>query len=140
MVGRDADRRAAGHLNRHFVIEIEGHRQDDVVAGRGDRENRVHERHVAAGRHHHAAVLCDVDAVVATELLFDRADERAVAEPVLIFMRVGIRHGLAGDGNGSSRRPEMHHALTERNGARRLANEIADDLHDGRLNDVHPGA
>ena len=65
----------AGHHDRHLVVEVERHRQDDFVAGIGDREDRVHERHVAAGGHHDAAVGTDRDAVLARELVLERVDE-----------------------------------------------------------------
>ena len=77
-IGRDEDRTAAGHLNGHLVVEIERHRQDDFVARLGDREHRVDERHVGAGRHHDAAAARDIDAVVAPELAV-RSRRRAPA-------------------------------------------------------------
>ena len=63
--------------------------------GLGDREDRVHERHVAAGRHHHAAAARDVDAVVAPQLVLDRVDQRAVAGAVLIAVRLGVGQRVA---------------------------------------------
>ena len=58
------------------MIEVVRHRQDDLVAGIGDREHGVHERLVAARGHEDAALRPDRDAVLARELGLDRLDER----------------------------------------------------------------
>ena len=82
----------------------------------------------------------DVDAVVAQQLLFDRADERAAAGAVLIAVRVGIRQRRARDVDRRGRRPVVHDALPERNRPGHLPDHVADDRHDRRLHGIHPRA
>ena len=91
IVGRHEHGGAVGHLNRHLVVEIAGHREDDLVARIGDGEDRVHERHVPAGGDHHAEAVAPIDAVVAQQLPVDRVDERRVAGAVLVAMRLRVR-------------------------------------------------
>jgi hypothetical protein len=86
-VGRHGDRRAPRHLNRHFVVEVEGHVQDDLVARLGDSEHGVHERHVGAGGHHHAAALGNVNAVFGAQLDREPLQQRWQTRTVLIRVR-----------------------------------------------------
>ncbi len=138
-VSGDAHRRAAGHLNRHLMIEVERHVQDDLVARLRDGEHGVHERHVGAGGHHDAAAAPDVDAVFLAQLDRQPFDEGWLPASVLVLVRgrIGERgaHGVERRG----RRPIMDDALAERDGAGHLPNEIADDRHDRRLHGVHAG-
>jgi hypothetical protein len=119
------------------VIEVERHRQDHFVARVRDRGDREHERHVAAGRHHHAAAAGEVDAVVPLQLVRNRLEQRAVAGAVLIAVRLGVGQRVACAVQGGFRRTVVHDALAEGNGARHLPDKIADDRHDRGLHGVH---
>ena len=68
LVGGHTHDAAAGHLDRHLVVEIERRRKDHLVADRRDGEHRVHEGHVGARRDHDAAATADVDTMGAVEL------------------------------------------------------------------------
>ena len=127
-----------GHLNRHLVVEVERHRQDDFVARLGDRQDGVHERHVAAGGHHDATAPRDVDAVVA-HAASPRSRRRAPGSRSRPDTRAcrGFASALARGIDGGRRRPVVDDALTERNRARHLTDEVADDLDDRRLHGVH---
>ena len=120
------------------MVEIERDRQNHLVARVGDCENRVHEGHVAAGRDHHAKSVPRIDAVLATQFVFDRTDQRAIAGAVLVGMRLGVRERRPGRLQCRRRRAVVHDPLPQRNGARMLPDHVADNGDDGGLDGVHP--
>ncbi len=141
LVGRHADDAAAGHLDRHLVIEVERHRQDDLVARRGDRQHGVHERHVGAGGHHDPAAARDVDAVLGRQLARDRLDQRAEARRRrCIRASAAVASAVARPPRpppaaGRSARPPGRARSCP--GVSRI--QRADDRDDRRLDPVHPG-
>jgi hypothetical protein len=137
-VGGDRDDAAARHLNRHLVVEVERDVQNDLVARLGDRRDRVHERHVRAGGHHHRRAAADFNRVLRAQLRGQPIDEPGRPEPSWYSCVAGAR-ARRGPRRAPLRRPVVHDALAERNGARRLTNQVADDLDDRRLHGVHPG-
>jgi hypothetical protein len=137
IVGGDPDRGAVGHLDRHLVVEVEGDVQDDLVARRGDREHRVHERHVRAGGDHDARAARHVDPVLRAQLHGQLLDQRRQPGAVLVFVRGGIGQRAADRVERGRWRPVVNHALAQRNGARHLPDEAANDRHNRRLHRVH---
>ena len=140
IVGGDGDGPAAGHLNRHLVVEVERGRQDDLVAGLGDGDRRVHERQVRARGHHQAPSDIDVDAVLGAQLVRQTLDQRRQAVSVVVVVGGRAFRRRARRIDRRPRRTVVHDALSERNRARHLPDEVADDRHDGRLDVVHAGA
>jgi hypothetical protein len=119
------------------VVEIKRHRKNDLVPGLGDGQNGVHERHVAAGRHHDAQPVAPIDAVVAPQLRIDRGDQPRNSGAVLVAVGVRLRKRVARRVQRRLRRAVVHHALPEGNRPGGLLDQIADDGNDRGLDGVH---
>ena len=137
IVGGHRDRTAAGHLNRHLMVEVERRRQDDLVTGPGDGDDGMHERHVGAGGHHDAAASGDVNAVLRAQLPRQTVDQRPQAVAVLILIDDLAFKGRAGGVDGGPGRRVVHDTLPEGDGPWHLPDDVADDRHDRRLHRVH---
>ena len=55
-MGGDGHRHTAAHANGHFLVEIEGHGQNEFIAGVGHGQDRIQKSHVAASRDHQHGV------------------------------------------------------------------------------------
>ena len=124
---RDRDRASARDDDRHLVVEVVRRRQDHLVARIGHREDGVHEREVAAGRHHHAARSADPYAVFPRELVLDGPDERGQPFDRTVPM---VRQRIAKSPRRLDRfrgRPVRHDTLPQRDRAGRLGYPAADD-------------
>ena len=132
LVGRHRHRTAPDHRQRHLVVEVERHGQDDLVARVGHGQHGVQEGHVAARGHDHAAPL-QRQAVLARDLVAqDREQVRLSldgAVPVVGQLSAERLHGLHDLGRG----PVRHHPLAERDRPRVGADPLAEDGNDRGL-------
>ena len=110
-VGGHGHRCAATHADGHFLIEIERHGQDELVAWISHRHHAVQEGHVAAGGHHQHAVAAALDAVLLRQLVSNGVKQGRVAHDGLVLVQLGIRHQAGQGRDGLRRRPVVHNAL-----------------------------
>ena len=123
----DRDRACARDDDRHLVVEVVRRRQDHLVARIGHREDGVHEREVAAGRHHDPARSADPYAVLPRELVLDGPDERGQPFDRTVPM---VRQRLAKAPrclDRFRRRTVRHDTLPQRDRAGSLGDPAADD-------------
>ncbi len=132
------DGAAAGDVDGHLVIEIEGRENDHFVAGIGDGQDGVEEAHVGAGGDDDAAIGFDLDGVFGGELGAEGVEKRVDAGSHAVAVHAGIisdgpPHRF-GDDKG---RAVVNDALAEGDGARVTFDHLADDRDHRRLDAEH---
>ena len=68
-IGSDEHGAAIGHGDGHFVVEVEGRHDNDLVAGVGNGQQRVVEAHIRSGGDHQDLVGGDSDIVFGGEFV-----------------------------------------------------------------------
>ncbi len=121
------------HHDRHLVVEVVRHEENDLVVWIGDREHRVHERLVAPSGHEYAAAGTHGDVVLARELVLERCDERRQAFnraiAVISQLIAESTRGL----DGLARRLIGNDPLPQRNRPRGFGGPASDDGDDWGL-------
>ena len=132
-VDGDGHGNRGGEGDRHLVVEVVRGEEDHLVPGVADREDRVEERLVRAGRHVDPALEGGVDPVLVAQLSFERSPKLGETGVGDVLVVGNGREELRDRRERRRRRPIVDHALSQRDRTRRLRDPPRHDRDDGKL-------